>query len=51
MLIPKFCQVLEIGKLLLNDKPIPNLTDVVTTMCQVICLICSRLSVFLELST
>ena len=51
MLIPKFCQVLEIGKLLLFDKPIPNLTDVVTTMCQVICLIWARVSVFLELST
>lgn len=51
MLIPKFCQVLEIGKLLQYDKPIPNLTDVVTTVCQVICLIWARLSVFLEFST
>lgn len=51
MLAPKFCQVLEIGKLLLYDKPIPNLSDIVTTVCQVILLIWARLSIFFELST
>lgn len=51
MLTPKFCQVLEIGELLLYEKPIPNLSDIVTTICQVICLIWARLSIFLELST